>query len=266
MLEIGWISFGNRCQPCFEVIKNLSTPSVIVGSCWKIFGDLRKSFEIFGNSESVETKNLTHFTEKKLAGISYLLSCFVPNSYCCLLVCPFSFTLALSVLSLNYNGIRDQSKRVDLIQWLQSWPVTVDVVCLQETHRVSQAGFLSCLSPGFNHSSGCVVLYRPLLAFVDSWTDTGGRYLQREFSLCDKSFRICCLYAPNRNPDSGQFLEDVSDKVDPSVPTLLVGDFNTMFNWLKDRRGSNPLDDSHGSSVRLAALFDACCVVYIWRY
>ena len=89
------------------------------------------------------------------------------------------------------------------------------------------------------------------MTLVDSWTDTGGRYLQCEFSLCDKSFRVCCLYAPNRNPDRGQFLNDVSDKVDPSVPTLLVGDFNTMFDRLKDRHGSNPLDDSHESSVHL---------------
>ena len=52
-LEIGWKSFGNHCQPCFEVVKNLSTPSLIFAS----------HPEIFGNSDSV-TKNLTHFTEK----------------------------------------------------------------------------------------------------------------------------------------------------------------------------------------------------------
>ena len=34
-----------------------------------IFEGLRKSSAGFGNSGSVETKNLTHFTEKKLAGI-----------------------------------------------------------------------------------------------------------------------------------------------------------------------------------------------------
>ena len=86
------------------------------------------------------------------------------------------------------------------------------------------------------------------------------------FSHCNKSFRICCLYAPNRNPDHGQFLDDVSDKVDPSVPTLLVGDFNTVFDRSKDRCGSNPLDDSRDSSVCLAALSEACCVIDIWRY
>ena len=54
--------------------------------------------------------------------------------------------------------------------------------------------------------------------------------------------------------------------VNPSVPTLLVGDFNTVFYRLKDRRGSDPLDSRHESSARLRALFDACCVVDIRRY
>ena len=183
--------------------------------------------------------------------------------------------MALSVLSLNCNGIRDQSKRAGLVQWLPSLSVIVDVVCLQETHCVSQAecdlwfsssGFLSCVSPGSNHSSGCVILYRPSLSFVDSWADRCGRYLQFEFCFHDKSFRVCCLYAPNRNPERDQFLDDISDKVDPSVPTLLVGDFNTVFDRLKDRRGSDPLDANHESSIRLAALFDSCCAIDIWRY
>ena len=200
-----------------------------------------------------------------------------PNSKLSKLVCAPSFSplMALSLLSLNCNGIRDQSKRAGLSQWLRSLPVTVDTVCLQETHCVSQAecnlwfsssGFLSCLSPGSNHSCGCVILYRPSLSLVASWTDTCGRYLQCEFSFCSKSFRVCCLYAPNRNPDRDQFLEDVSDKIDPAVPTLLAGDFNTVTDRLRDRRGSNPLDGSRESSTRLAALFDACCAVDIWRY
>lgn len=183
--------------------------------------------------------------------------------------------MALSVLSLNCNGIRDQSKRTGLIQWLRSLSPSVDVVCLQETHCVSStecalwfasSGFLSCVSPGSNHSRGCVILHHPSLSLVDSWSDADGRLLRCEFSFYGKSFRVCTLYAPNRNPERGQFLEDVSDKIDPSVPTLLVGDFNTVFDRSKDRLGSDPLDSSRESSVRLTALFDACCVIDIWRY
>ena len=183
--------------------------------------------------------------------------------------------MALSILSLNCNGIRDPSKRAGLIQWLQALPSTVDAVCLQETHCVpsddcalwfTSSGFSCCVSPGSNHSRGCIILHRPSLSLVDSWSDDDGRFLQCEISFFGQSFRIVCLYAPNRNPDRDIFFEYVADKVDPSVPTLLVGDFNTVFDRSKDRRGSDPHDSSRESSVRLAALFDTCCVVDIWRY
>ena len=49
MLKIGWKSFGNRCRPCFYVIKNLSTPLVNTGSCRKIFGSRWKPLVIFGS-------------------------------------------------------------------------------------------------------------------------------------------------------------------------------------------------------------------------
>lgn len=183
--------------------------------------------------------------------------------------------MALSVLSLNCNGIRDQSKRAGFFQWLRSLPVSVDIVCLQETHCVSVAdcslwfassGFSSCVSPGSSRSCGCIILYRPSLSFVNSWSDTAGRFLQCEFSFGGQLFRVCCVYAPNRNPDRDQFLEDVPDRIDPSVPTLVVGDFNTVFDRVKERRGSNPLDSSRESSVRLVSFSDACCIVDIWRY
>ena len=183
--------------------------------------------------------------------------------------------MALSILSLNCNGARDQSKRAGLVQWLRSLPVVVDVVCLQEPHCVSPAectswfassGFLSCVSPGSNHSCACVILYCSTLSLVDLWSDTDGRLLQCAFSSYGKSFHVCCLYAPNCNPERDLFFEDASDMVDPCVPTLLVGDFNTVFDWLKDCRGSDPLDSRHESSARLRALFHACCVVDIWRY
>ena len=75
--------------------------------------------------------------------------------------------MALSVLSLNCNGIRDQPKRAGLVQWLRSLPVSVDIVCLQETHCLSlsecslwfqSCGFSCALSCGSVHSCGCVVV------------------------------------------------------------------------------------------------------------
>ena len=113
---------------------------------------------------------------------------------------PFlSFIMALSILSLNCHGIRDQSKRSGLLQWLRSLPVSVDIVCLQETHCVSVAecsswfrssSFGSVVFRGSTHSCGCIVLFRPTVSLVNSWCDSIGRFLQCEFSYSAKLFRV----------------------------------------------------------------------------
>ena len=114
----------------------------------------------------------------------------------------FSFFMALSMLTLNCNGIRDQSKRAGLVQWLRSLPVGADIVCLQETHCLSAAecsswffssGFSAVGSSGSSHSCGCIVLFRPSLSLVNSWCDVSGRHLQVEFSFFGKSFRVVCV-------------------------------------------------------------------------
>ena len=187
----------------------------------------------------------------------------------------FSLIMALSILTLNCNGIRDQSKRVGLVQWLRSLPVGADVVCLQETHCLSSSecsswflssGFSAVASPGSSHSCGCIVLFRPSLSLVNSWCDVSGRYLQVEFSFFGSSFRVCCVYAPNRNPARGQFFGDLHSKIDPAIPTILCGDFNEVFDRSVDRAGSDPSVSSRDSSSSLKYLFDDCCVVDIWRY
>ena len=115
-------------------------------------------------------------------------------------------------------------------------------------------------------SSGCFILFRPSLSLSSSWCDTEERYLQCEFSFRDQSFRVYCLYVPNRNPARIQFLDDLHAKIDPSVPSLLCGDSNTVFDRALDRRGLDPSDSSRESTSALRGLFDACCVVDIFRY
>ena len=85
-----------------------------------------------------------------------------------------------------------------------------------------------------------------------------------EFKCSDFVFRVCSLYAPNRNPDRENFLIECADLVDPSVPTLLCGDFNTVFDRLADRRGSCPWHNSQESTSALSSLFSECCVSDIW--
>lgn len=183
--------------------------------------------------------------------------------------------MALSVLTLNCNGIRDASKRAGLLQWVRSLPVRPDIICLQEVHCSSvrecaswfqSSGFGVVCSPGSVRSAGCVILFRDSLSVSDSWCDAEGRYLQCEFFFRGQSFRVCSLYVPNRNPARDSFLRDLQVKIDFSVPSLLCGDFNTVFDRALDRRGSDPSDTSRESTSALRGLFDACSVVDIFRY
>ena len=107
--------------------------------------------------------------------------------------------MALSIVSLNVNGLSESSKREGLLQWLQSLAVTVDVVSLQETHCTSDvechswfsfSGFSFVLSPGTCRSGGCIVLYRPILTLVNYWCEVPGRSLICEFSFHDATFRV----------------------------------------------------------------------------
>ena len=86
-------------------------------------------------------------------------------------------------------------------------------------------------------------------------------------SLYAKIFRILCFYAPNHNPARDQFFDNLSPKVDPSIPTVLCGDFNAVFDRGRDWAGSLlPDDTSRESTATLSRLFDSCCVVDIWLY
>ena len=152
--------------------------------------------------------------------------------------------MALSILTLKCNCIRDQSKRTGLLQWLCSLPASVDVICLQETHCISVAecslwfqssGFGSVVSCGSSHSCGCIILFCPSLTLVNSWCDDDGRFLQCEFLFCAKSFRVCCMYSPNCNPTRDLFLDGLPSRIDPSIPTVLAGDFNAFFDRALDR-------------------------------
>lgn len=51
----------------------------------------------------------------------------------------FLLLMALSLISLNVNGLRDGNKRPGLLQFLRCLSSPPDVVCLQEVHCISKA-------------------------------------------------------------------------------------------------------------------------------
>ena len=49
----------------------------------------------------------------------------------------FFLLMALTVISVNVNGLRDEHRRLGFLQWLSH--LSASIVCLQETHAVSFA-------------------------------------------------------------------------------------------------------------------------------
>ena len=91
--------------------------------------------------------------------------------------------MALSLITLNVNGLRDVDKCKGVQQWLNSLPSPADVVCLQETHCLSEVqchswfSFPYPISPGSARSGGCIMLFRRTLKLGRSWCNTTGRYI-----------------------------------------------------------------------------------------
>ena len=80
--------------------------------------------------------------------------------------------MAVQIISININSIRNSDRRAGLLQWLR--PL---VVCLQEAHCASDvecqswfrsSGFQSVVSPGSQKSCGCVILFCLSLSLVYS--------------------------------------------------------------------------------------------------
>lgn len=175
-------------------------------------------------------------------------------------------------VSLNVNGLRDPNKRLSFLQWLSH--SAADFVCLQEVHAVSCAecqrwfspfGYLCVFSPGSSRSGGTALLYRPNYEIVRSTCDKEGRFVLAEFRWRTAHFRLVTVYAPNRNPERDSFFEYVRGQIDTLVPTIICGDFNTVWDRRADRRGSDPTSTGRESSSVLHSLFQDIAAVDVWR-
>ena len=105
----------------------------------------------------------------------------------------------------------------------------------------------------------CISQFRSMVC------EFGKRFVLVELAFCCAVFRVASNYAPNRNPDRDVFFVRCFNAIDPTVPTLLCSDFNTVLDRVVDHCGSCPFDVSRESSVMLSSLFSDCCVVHIWR-
>ena len=187
----------------------------------------------------------------------------------------FHFFMALSVLSLNCNGIRDASKRAGLLHWVRSLPVRPDIICLQEGHCSSvqecslwfqSSGFGVACSPGSVRSSGCAILFVTLCRFRTPGATQRG--VTSNVSFLSRTSLFACAVCTSLTviPPGTPFCTTFESKLTFLFPpcSVVISTRSLIGPWI----GVAPIHRTRLKKVLLpfCGLFDACSVVDIFRY
>ena len=186
-----------------------------------------------------------------------------------------------TLLTLNIQGLRALISRQTLMSWLNCF--APDIVCLQETHSISEEEFsewfsvsnihiqnknkyLSISSPGTVRSSGVAILYKPEFEVLSTSRDQAGRLVTIDFCHSGYSFQVVCIYAPNTKNPAQTFFESIYQVLSIDLPIFFCGDFNTTVNPHMDRFGCNPNSPwAYNWSLTLTDLMSSANLRDAWR-
>ena len=160
--------------------------------------------------------------------------------------------MAVSICTLNVNGIAELSKRSKVFELLRK--SKHDIFLLQETHLsdVTQGklwekewGGHALWSPGTNRSAGVGVLFHPRssIEISDYKPDCQGRFLAVKLKFQNQFLQLINVYAPNVHSDREEFFNSAWRLAFRNVETVIAGDFNCVPDPVIDKWGG---DDSFG--------------------
>ena len=150
------------------------------------------------------------------------------------------------ILSQNIRGLRDEKKRRKVFHWLHK--NSAHIIFLQEAHCTdkdeirwrSEWGGDMFFSHGKNDSRGVVILFKNTITkeIHNVIADPLGRYLIIDVTLDDIRCTLCNIYGPNT--DSPNFFLNVHEMIETidNETKLIGGDFNTILNLDKDKKGA----------------------------
>ena len=159
----------------------------------------------------------------------------------------------------------------------------MDFLCLQETHSTSAREFsrwlraaidnkllssaYSCISsPGTNRSSGVAIIYKSQYLLTSSQSDQQGRFVCGQFTVADQTFSLCNVYGPNKAREGALFFESLYPVLDPDIPSIVCGDFNTVVDPHLDRRGCNIFSPwAYNWSHTLTTFMSTFSLHDVWR-
>ena len=125
----------------------------------------------------------------------------------------------------------------------------------------------SCLSsPGTNRSCGVAIVYSSKFSMSSCTCDDHGRVVGAQFSAGTTVIQVCNIYGPNTAKEGKIFFESLYSILDPSIPCVLCGDFNTVVDASSDRCGCNIFSPwAYNWSRTLADLMETYGLQDVWH-
>ena len=186
---------------------------------------------------------------------------------------PFPLIMAVSICSLNVNGIAEFPKRDKVFNHLKRQ--NFDIYLLQETHLPDVTkgklwekhwGGHACWSPGTTRSAGVGLLIHPRSTVkIENFSiDTAGRVVTAKIKADTRSFQVLNIYAPNQPSERVTFFANLWRYVMHNTEIIIAGDFNCVPDIRLDKWGG---DDSLGDKgiPDLHALTDQLALEDVFR-
>jgi exonuclease III len=186
----------------------------------------------------------------------------------------------IGFLSLNANGLRNDSKRKSLIRWLKIHHQAENkIVFLQETHTNSAnekswkndwTGDV-IFSHGTNDSKGAAILLPKDTEYLEEniHRDPDGRYIVMTINVNNSEICLANAYAPTGDniPEQIQWLNNLQNILDEysHLNFIIGGDINTPLNPILDKYNAPPNSQPSDYARAWTALFDDLNLTDIWR-
>ena len=161
------------------------------------------------------------------------------------------------VLSVNCQGLRTLSKRIDVINYLKD--KKPDILCLQDTHwlstdikEIKKISEGECILNG-NRSHGVAILLGKNFEYKKSeiMSDELGNMISVSLKIDSFSLKLINVYGPNK--DSPDFYNTITDCMASSqyTYTLLCGDLNLTLDPKKDCHNYSTINNPKSRMVVL---------------
>ena len=144
----------------------------------------------------------------------------------------------LNILSMNCQGLRNSSKRNDVLNYLKT--KNIDILCLQDTHlKESDLSLVETIWDGevilhgfSTNSRGVAILFKNTLQYniLTIETDNSGNMIALHMNCLGQTFLLINAYGPNTdNPVFFQEIKNYIDNYDHDY-FILCGDLNISLN------------------------------------